>query len=155
LSPRQAINGWVWGAGPIVELPTATDTALGSNIWGLGPTAVIVRTTKSTVSGVLANDVISLGGTPGANGTRYNLLTINPFLNFNFPGGWFVGSVPIITASLDSPGAKWTLPIGLQGGRLIKIGQRPVNLLAGAYYNALRLRYGATWQLRAQIAIVF
>ena len=154
-SPRHQVNGWGWGSGPALQIPTATDTALGSNIWGMGPAVVVVKTTKSIVGGVLANDVISLGGTSGASGTRYNTLTINPFLNFNFSDGWFIGSVPIITANLDSHGAKWTLPIGLQGGRLIMLGHYPVNLLAGAYYNVLRQSYGGNWQLRAQFAFVF
>ena len=82
--------------------------------------------------------------------------TINPFVNYNFSGGWFVGSVPILTASWDTAGEKWTLPIGGQVGRLIKIGGKlPVNLLVGAYYNALRPPGGATWQLRTQIAFIF
>ena len=41
-------------------------------------------------------------------------------------------------------------------GRLINVGGKlPVNLLVGAYYNALRPEGGATWQLRTQVAIVF
>lgn len=53
-------------------------------------------------------------------------------------------------------GEKWTLPVAGQFGRLIKVGGKlPANLLIGAYYNALRRQFGATWQLRTQIAIVF
>jgi hypothetical protein len=64
--------------------------------------------------------------------------------------------VPIITGNLDAPGAKWTLPAGVQGGRLIKIGNKlPVNLVLGAYYNALRPQFGAAWQLRRQVAFIF
>lgn len=156
LSPRVPTNGWLWGAGPIVQLPTATDSSLGSNVWGLGPAVVVVKTAGPIVAGVLVNNVFSLGGSPGALGTRYSLLTINPFFNYNFSGGWFVGTVPIITGNLDAPGAKWTLPVGVQGGRLIKLGNKlPVNLLLGAYYNALRPQFGATWQLRAQVALIF
>ena len=76
----------------------------------------------------------------------------------HFYGGrsWFVGTVPIITASRDSPGAKWTLPVGGQFGRLIKLGGKlPVNLLVSAYYNALRPQGVGTWQLRTQVAFIF
>jgi hypothetical protein len=46
--------------------------------------------------------------------------------------------------------------VGAQAGRLIKIGGKlPVNLLIGAYYNALRPQSVGTWQLRTQIAFVF
>lgn len=33
--------------------------------------------------------------------------------------------------------------------------QPVINLLVGAYYNALRPQYGSTWQLRTQIAFIF
>lgn len=156
LSPATPTNGWLWGAGPITQVPTATDSSLGSSVWGIGPALVVVKTAGPIVAGVLVNNVFSVGGTSGPAGNRYSLMTINPFFNYNFRGGWFVGSVPIITANWDAPGTKWTLPVGLQGGRLIKIsGKLPVNLLVGAYYDAVRPTYGATWQLRAQIAFIF
>jgi hypothetical protein len=91
------------------------------------------------VYGLLVNNVFSLGGTSGPAGTHYSFMTINPFINYNFGGGWFVGTSPITTANWDTGGAKWTLPVGGEFGRLIKIADKlPVNLLVGAYYNALR-----------------
>jgi hypothetical protein len=64
--------------------------------------------------------------------------------------------VPVVTANWHSGGAKWTLPVDAQAGRLIKVGGKlPVNLLLGAYYNALRPQFGATWQFRTQIAVIF
>ena len=155
LSPKEPVDGWVWGVGPIVQLPTATNKSLGSNLWGGGPAVVVVKLAGPIVAGALVNTVFSAGGTSGAGGSKYTFLTINPFVNYNFGGGWFVGTVPIITANLDAGGAKWTLPVGGQFGRLIKVGNQPLNLLAGAYYNAIRPNGGGTWQLRSQIAFVF
>ena len=155
-SPKKPVNGWIWGAGPVVQLPTITSETLGSNVWGAGPAFVVVRMDNPWVYGVLVNNVFSFGGTAGPVGTRYSLMTINPFVNYNFPGGWFVGTVPIMTANWMAGGEKWTLPVGLQAGRLIKIADKlPVNMLVGAYYNALRPQFGATWQLRAQVAFIF
>jgi hypothetical protein len=57
---------------------------------------------------VLVNNVFSFGGTAGPTGTAYSLMTINPFVNYNFGGGWFVGTVPIMTANWDAGGGKWT-----------------------------------------------
>ncbi len=155
-SPRNPVKGWIWGAGPIVQLPTITSKTLGSNVWGAGPAFVVVRMDSPWVYGMLVNNVFSFGGSSGRDGTRYSVMTINPFVNYNFGGGWFVGTVPVITASWDTGGGKWTLPVGLQAGRLIKIGGKlPVNLLVGAYYNALRPQFGSTWQLRTQVAVIF
>ncbi len=156
LSPSNPINGWVWGVGPISQLPTMSSKTLGSNVWGLGPSVVLVRMASPWVYGALVNNVFSLGGTSGPFGTRYSVMTINPFLNYNFGGGWFIGTVPIITASWDTGGAKWTFPVGVQGGRLIKLGGvLPVNLAIGAYYNAARPEGGGNWQFRTQIAFIF
>jgi len=156
LSPKNTVNGWLWGVGPIAQLPTNTSKTLGSNVWGFGPAVVVVKLAGPIVAGGLVNNVFSLGGTSGPGGTQYSLFTVNPFFNYNFGEGWFVGTAPIMTANWTSSGQKWTLPVGAQAGRLIKIGGKlPVNLLVGVYYNALRPEFGATWQLRTQIAIIF
>jgi hypothetical protein len=156
LSPANAVDGWVWGVGPSALLPTSSDRSLGSNVWGVGPAIVVVKTAGPFVAGALVSDVFSLGGTSGRGGTKYNLFAATPFFNYNFDSGWFVGTMPIITSVQTSGGERWTLPVGANIGRVVKIGGRlPVALLVGAYYNAVRPRFGAAWQLRTQIAIIF
>src|SRR3954468_21239679 len=85
----------------------------------------------------------------GRGGTKYNNFLLQPFVNYNFGEGWYVGTSPVITANWLATGDKaWTLPVGAQVGRVIKLGGKlPVNLLLGAYYNALRPAFGSTWQL--------
>jgi hypothetical protein len=157
LSPKNPTNGWLWAAGPVFQVPTISDKTLGSNVWGAGPTAAIVYMKGPWVAGGLANNVWSLGGTQGLGGTRYNTFLVQPFANYNFGGGWYVGSAPIITANwLTSGNNAWTLPVGAQVGRVVKIGGKlPVNFLLGAYYNALRPEFGSTWQLRTQVTLIF
>jgi len=46
-------NGWIWGAGPVELLPTASDEALGAEKWGLGPTAVALNRSDRGRSAVL------------------------------------------------------------------------------------------------------
>ena len=54
LSPKAPISGgWIWGAGPIVQLDSATDDRLGQGAWGLGPTAVALRIAGPWVYGAL------------------------------------------------------------------------------------------------------
>jgi len=36
-SPANA-EGTIWGVGPIAQIPTTTNTKLGSDRWGIGPT---------------------------------------------------------------------------------------------------------------------
>ena len=157
LSPRNPINGWTLGAGPIVQLPTATSPTVGSSVWGLGPTAVVVKTTEHIVAGVLANQVWSLGGVnSGPGGRRYATFLLEPFVNYNFGGGWFVSSAPIITDDETLSGRKWTVPLGLVGGRIIKLeGKLPIELSLGGYYNVVTPQYGARWQIQSVVAVIF
>jgi hypothetical protein len=155
LSPRHSVDGWTWGVGPVVQIPTATSPTLGSSVWGLGPTAVLVKTTDHIVAGVLVNNVFSLGGHLGAYANRYSSLLIEPFFNYNFGHGWFVNTAPLITNNQYATGTKWTVPIGMEGGRIIRLGKLPVKLSAGAYYNVVRPEYGATWTLKAVVAFIF
>jgi hypothetical protein len=156
LSPANAVDGWVWGFGPSVLLPTSSNRSLGSNVWGMGPAFAVVKTAGPVVAGALVSDVFSLGGTSGRGGTYYRVFTANPFFNYNFDNGWFVASVPTITSVQTSAGERWTVPVGAEIGRVVWIGGRlPVALVLGTYYNAVRPQFGATWQLRTQLAIIF
>jgi hypothetical protein len=157
LSPSKPVDGWLWGIGPIIQVPTASNSTLGSNVWGAGPTGLVVYMKGPWVAGVLVNNVWSFGGTSVPGGTKYNMFLTQPFVNYNFGGGWYVGTSPVITANWLTSGDKaWTLPVGGQVGRVIKIGGKlPVNLSLGAYYNALRPQFGSTWQLRTQITFIF
>jgi hypothetical protein len=157
LSPSKPVNGWLWAIGPVIQVPTASDASLGSNVWGAGPTAALVYMKGPWVTGALANNVWSLGGTRGLAGRRYNSFLVQPFANYNFGEGWYVGTAPVITANWLTAGNKaWTLPVGAQVGRVVKVGGKlPVNFLLGAYYNALRPEFGSTWQLRTQVTLIF
>lgn len=157
LSPSKSVDGWLWGAGPVIQVPTISSAALGSNVWGAGPTAAIVYMEGPWVAGALANAIWSFGGTPGLGGTSYNSFLVQPFVNYNFGGGWYVTSSPIITASWPAVRNKaWTVPVGGGVGKIVRIGGKlPVNLSLSAYYNAERPQFGATWNIRTQVAFIF
>ena len=156
LSPRNSVDGWVWGVGPVNQIPTISSATLGSNVWGGGPTAVVVKTTSRIVAGVLINNVWSFGGTSGIAGTRYSVMTLQPFFNYNLGNGWALSTSPLLTANWYATGDKWTVPVGAQVQKVIKVrGKLPVSLLLGAYYNPIRQSYGSTWNIRSQIAIIF
>lgn len=157
LSPRNPVNGWLWGVGPVAQIPTVSDRSLGSSVWGAGITGVLVYMEGPWVAGVLANNVWSLGGTSGRGATSYNNFLLQPFVNYNFGEGWYVGSAPIVTANWDADSDNtWTVPVGAQVGRVIRLGGKlPVNLMVGAYYNAIHPDIGPTWQLRSQVTFIF
>ena len=125
---------------------------------GRRPSAVALRVSGPWVFGALVSNVWSFGGSRAA-GTQVNLLTLQPFVNHNFRGGWYLTSSPIITANWAASrnDQTWTVPLGGGFGKVVKLGGKlPLNLSLQAYYNAVRpSEIGATWQLRAQATFVF
>ena len=64
--------------------------------------------------------------------------------------------VEISTADWDTGRPKWTRPVGVKAGRVIKLGGKlPIKLEVGAYYNALWPTGGGTWQPLTAAALVF
>jgi hypothetical protein len=151
-SPKDS-GSFTWGIGPAIVLPTATDEVLGSGKWSVGPAAVGLVTRGPIVAGALVNNVWSIAG----DGDRANvsLLTLQPFFNYNFAGGWYATTSPIINANWLATGEKWTVPIGGGFGRVFPIGTQPVNLSLQGYWNAVRPEGAAEWTLRGQLTFLF
>jgi hypothetical protein len=153
-SPSNA-EGTIWGAGPIAQIPTTTNTKLGSDRWGLGPTFVVLRLEKGDpwVYGFLVNNVWSVGS--GAGGS-YNSFLLQPFVNYNFEGGTYLSSAPILTANWKASGSNvWTVPLGIALGHIFHLGKLPVNAQIGSYYNVVKPDFGSNWQIRAQVQLMF
>ena len=154
LSPAQP-HGLIWGVGAVTQLPTHSDDRLGSDRWGLGPTFVVLHLDPKSpwVYGVLVNNIWSVGG---GNGAGYSNLLVQPFVNYNLPGGTYLTSSPLITANWKANGGdRWTVPIGGGIGHIFHVGKLPVNAQISAYYNVEKPEGGAEWQLRVQVQLMF
>jgi hypothetical protein len=155
LSPAKP-GEWIWGAGAIVQAPTQSNVKLGNDNWGLGPTFVVLHLEKGDpwVYGVLINNVWS--ATSDKQGGAYSNGLIQPFVNYNFEGGLYLTSSPIATVNWRAAGGqKWTVPIGGGVGKIFHLGKLPVNTQIAAYYNAAKPDFGANWQIRAQVQLLF
>jgi hypothetical protein len=155
LSPASP-GEWIWGLGAITQIPTNSSEELGNKNWGLGPTAVVLHLKHDDpwVYGVLVNNIWSLSSSE--QGGAYNNGLIQPFLNYNFPDGAYLTSAPILTVNWKADsGQQWTVPIGGGVGKIFHIGKLPVNTSIDAYYNVVKPDYGANWQIRAQVQLMF
>ena len=155
LSPADPKDGLTWGVGAIVQIPTTSDSALGSYRWGLGPTFVMLHVEKGDpwVYGVLANNVWSVG--TGAGGS-YNNFLLQPFIHYNFKDGLYLTSAPILTANWKAPGSQqWTVPVGGGIGKIFHLGKLPVNMELEFYYNAVKPDFGSNWQIQLQATLMF
>ena len=155
LSPAKP-GHWIWGAGPVVQLPTNSNSDLGNKNWGLGPSVVVLRLEKGNpwVYGALANNIWSLSDS--RQGGSYNNGLIQPFVNYNFEGGFYLTSAPVITANWKAESSqRWTVPLGGGVGKIFHLGKLPVNTQLSAYYNVVTPDDGPNWQIRAQVQLMF
>jgi hypothetical protein len=155
-SPKKpTASGWIWGAGPILQMNTATDDRLGQGAWGVGPAAVALKISGPWVFGGLINNVWSI--TEDSGRADVNQMLIQPFINYNFADkpGRYLTSAPIITANWKADNDKWLIPLGMGIGQIMKFGKQPVNIQASAYYNVERPDNAAKYQIRLQIQLMF
>jgi len=155
LSPAQP-KGLIWGVGPVFQLPTHNNSELGNNNWGGGASFVVLKLEKGNpwVYGVLVNNVWSL--TDDKSGGSYNNGLMQPFVNYNFKSGLYLTTSPIITANWKARSEDtWTVPVGAGIGRIFHLGRLPVNSQIGGYYNVEKPEFGADWQVRAQVQLMF
>jgi hypothetical protein len=155
LSPAEP-KGLIWGVGPVFQAPTHNSKELGNDNWGGGASFVVLKLEKGSpwVYGVLVNNVWSL--TDDKRGGSFNAGLLQPFVNYNFPSGLYLTSSPIVTANWKARSEDvWTVPIGGGVGKIFHLGKLPVNTQIGAYYNVERPEFGADWQIRAQLQLMF
>lgn len=139
------------GLGPQFQLPTATDHMLGVNKWGAGPALAALTIQGPWVVGVLANNMWA-----GSEGPRVNKLTLNPFVNYNMAGGWYLSSAPVMTADWLSHGSdRWTVPVGGGIGRVFKYNDQPINARVQVFNNVVRPAGAARWILQMQVQLLF
>jgi hypothetical protein len=153
ISPA-ASNGLIWGVGPSISLPTATTSEIGSGKLSMGPGAVALVMPKPWVIGILGRQLWSVAGPSSRKDV--NQLLLQPFVNYNLPGGWYLVSAPIITADWTATsGNRWNVPIGGGLGKIFHIGSQPMNASLQAFDYPIRTSLGPSWAIRFQVQFLF
>jgi hypothetical protein len=146
----------IWGVGPALILPTATQRSVGTGKWSAGPAAVALVQPGHWTIGVLASQVWSFAG-PSDRST-VSLMTVQYFVNYNLAHAWYLTSSPILTFNWEATSSEeWLVPFGGGIGKIFKLGKLPLNGSAQAYYN-VRSDESTTlarWQVRLQLAFLF
>jgi hypothetical protein len=155
LSPSKP-SKLIWGAGPIIQIPTATSNYTGQGKLALGPNIVVLAMPRNFVVGVLVNNVWSVAGS--GSRTDVNQLLLQYFINDNLKKGWYLTTQPIVTANWNataSSGSVWTVPFGGGVGRIMKLGFQPVNINVQAYGNAVHVPQASPWTVRVTFALLY
>jgi len=157
-SPKKKAKGvLIWGVGPTVVLPTATNTKFfGQGKLSMGPTVVALVQPSHWTIGFLANNVWSVAGHSDIDKPAVNQFLLLWFVNYNLKHGWYLTTAPIVTANWRATGDNvWTVPFGGGVGRIMKLGFQPVDISASFYGNAVYPAGGSTWTMRLQLALLF
>ncbi len=149
-SPKQPTSGgWIWGAGPVLLLPTSTDDTLGAGEWGAGATGVALRQQGPWTYGGLANHVWDIGGDMDISQTF-----VQPFLSYTTPTAW---SFTINSESTyDWESEQWSVPVNVIASKVTQIGGQLVSVGGGLRYWAESSDGGPEgWGVRLQLTFLF
>jgi hypothetical protein len=150
LSPgHRLVGNWLLAAGPTFIFPTATDSRIGQNKWQVGPAAAVGYVGKNFVTFVFPQQWFSVGG----DGRRTRQMSLIYAFVRTLPNGWTVGTNPNMLVDWEaSSGNKVSFPVGLQVGKLRRLGPMRVKFDLQVQYYAVRPQVnGPKWNLQLQI----
>lgn len=132
-SPKEPTeNGWIWGAGPVFTLPTATEDLLGTKKWGVGPTAVALKMEGPWTYGVLGNHIWSVAGE--SNRPEVNETFVQPFVAYTTKTAttYYLGA----ESTYDWKREDFALPVTLTVSQVLKLGDHIFSIAGGVTYWA-------------------
>ena len=153
-SPKAPTSrGWIWGAGPVALLPTASEDALGGEQWGLGPTAVALKQMGPWTIGGLVNHVWSVAGEEDR--ADVNATFLQPFASYIVKKTKTTFGLNA-ESTYDWEAEAWSVPVNLTVAQLLKIGPQIFQVSVGARYWAESPEGGPEdFGFRAQLTFLF
>ncbi|WP_069436639.1 hypothetical protein [Methyloceanibacter methanicus] len=163
LSPQKSgADGLVWGIGSIVNLPTATNSDLGTSEWGAGPTAVALVQKGPWTVGALANHLWTFDDAPAGAATRSLTTTGAGYVDQTFTQpwvtyGWGSGQSVTLTSqtSYNWNSDEWTVPLNLTYQSVGKLGDQSVQFQVGGAYAPIVPDDYPNWGLQASLIFLF
>jgi hypothetical protein len=125
-------GGWIWGAGPVLLLPTGSDDLLTTDRWAAGPTGVALKQQGPWTYGALANHLWSFTGDDDR--ADVNATFLQPFVTYTTPAAWSFTAQSESTYDWDSE--QWSVPINLVTAKVTKVGDQLVSIGGGVRYWA-------------------
>lgn len=151
LSP--AASDPIWGIGPVFLLPTATREVLGTEQFGIGPTAVVLKQTGPWTYGMLANHIWSVAGDDDRADVSTTLL--QPFLSYTTPDAWTFTLQTEATRNWEANEDEWTVPIGAFVSKVVDVGGQKISLQGGPRWYVEGPKTAPDWGLRANVTLLF
>ena len=122
----------LWGVGPTLVFPTASERTTGQGKWQAGPAAAIAFAPAQWLVGILAQNPISFAG--DTHRKDANALFLQPFATYQLGRGWFVRTQPQMVFDWET--GEQLLPLAFGAGRVFKIGRQNVSCFVEPFWNA-------------------
>ena len=142
----------IWGVGPVVLLPAATNNSLGSEKFGLGPSVVALTQPGNWTLGALFNQIWSMSGANDRDDVTTTFL--QPFANYNLGGGLSIGVSMEASANWEAD-ETWTAPLLFNVSKVTLLGERPVSFFVAAGPTLANPDGGASWRFRLGATFLF
>jgi hypothetical protein len=146
----------IWGLGPSLLIPTATDAKLGAGKWDVGPSVAVLAEPDWGSVGVVVQNIWSLPG--HSNRASVNQIQIETSVSYNLPQGWYLVTAPTINGDwTQATGERWLVPFGGGAGRTFDIRNQAVDSNVALYYNAIRpsRQFFPRWELSLQFTLLY
>jgi hypothetical protein len=151
-SPKEPVNGLIWGLGPVFLFPTASDELLGNEKWCLGPTGVVLKQQGQWTYGMLAQHLWDYAG--ASDRTYVSSTLLQPFLSFTTKTATTFSLQTESTYNWNTE--KWSVPISLSVSQILKIGPQLIQLKLGTRYWADAPETGPEgWGVKAGVVFLF
>jgi len=152
-SPKKpSAGGWVWGVGPVLLLPTASDDSLGAEQWGAGPTAVALKQVGPWTVGGLVNHIESFEGENDRADVSATFL--QPFVAYVTPTKTTLSLN--LESTYDWESEAWAIPVNGMVSQMLKVGPQIMQFGVGVRYWADSPSGAADdWGFRTQLTFLF
>lgn len=150
LAPKT--KGLILGFGPAFLVPTATDKLLGTEKFGVGPSALVMHQGKGLSVGFIANQIWSVAG--NEDRADFNQFYTQIFLTHSYKSGATLGITSEITQNWEGNTTLITLSPNV--GAISKLGNQAVQFAIMPLIPIVGPRdQRPDWGLRAVLAFVF
>jgi hypothetical protein len=151
-SPKDSgIEGFTWGVGPIFLLPTATEPAIGSGKWGVGPTGVVFYQKEQWSWGMLASQLWSVAGDPDREDVSQ--LYLQPFVAYALGEGQTLSAD--IEATYNWENEQWSVPVNFMYSKVFEVEEQSMSFQVGARKYLATTPDGPDWGLRSNLTFLF
>lgn len=144
-------SGWIWGLGPVISYPSASNDLLGSEKWSAGPTVVLLKQGGGLTYGLLANHLWSFSGPDDRADISASF--VQPFLSFTTQK--FTTYGVNTETSYDWKNKQATVPLNLSVSQLMRFGKQPVSFALNYRHYVDKPPGGPDWGFSFTVTLLF